>query len=122
MPYESNPSSLDLGGGVHIFTYAGDPNAAQVSPRDAHYASAPGKNESLALASLGSVCIDPTTGLWWVKREQPGAGPTGIWVSNTPGVVGASAASAPTGAAEVRPTAGKPAPTPTTTTHGRMRK
>jgi hypothetical protein len=108
MPAQTNPTSLSLSGGLEIFTFTGDPNQAVVGPRDAHYPQAPGTNESLALCSLGSVCIDPSTGMHWHKAAQPGApgaGPTGIWVSGSPWEI-AGTTPAPATAGRVTPTAG----------------
>jgi hypothetical protein len=131
MPAQTNPTSLSLSGGIEIFTYTGDPNAAVVGPRDAHAQSFPGANESLALAALGSVCIDPTTGWWWRKTQMPGvpgSGATGVWTTNSPSEIAGPfpvPASSPaphgsvtptTGAGEVKPVSGK-APAPAAHSH-----
>jgi hypothetical protein len=129
MPYETNPSGLDLGGGVHIFVYNGDPNQAEFPGRDPHAMSFPGKNESLLTAALSSLCLDPSSGRLFVKTAQPN-----IWSTNTPWSISgtfpapAAAHTAPvaptptapthgaTGAGELRPTTGKPV---VTQTHGK---
>jgi hypothetical protein len=83
MPQVTNPDSVSVSQSraVYIFAVSGDPNSATVSAA-AVPSYGPGKNQSLASASIGSLAIDYVAGNLWQKTAAVDANhPTGVWTA-----------------------------------------